>query len=363
MGLILVGGLLTAGALFWLTRHLTSGRWGGFAALAFLLTPMVFWQIGTSGSPDIWMAFFTTLAVMSVNRGLPPGENRWLVLGGVFAGAAAGIKYTGWAIPAGAVIYCLFATRSLYRTLVCGLWSVPAGILPLVRNTYLTGDPFFPFLSRWLTPEHLNSYSFAAMYDSTQTMGFDRSVTGLLGFPLLLTLKGELYGFGHLFGPIVLALAPLLWFSVRKGGLASGAGCVWGVVFLAVAVTSQGARFLLPVFPLALALVLAGVAEVFRRGWPVIQLVCSGSILLALLFGLGSESLYARDFLPVAIGMENREVFLERMAHDYGVVSFINRSLEGRPGKALVFFQPVYYLRIPFLTGTPKFLGRWIRIG
>jgi hypothetical protein len=142
-------------------------------------------------------------------------------------------------------------------------------------------------------------------------------------------------------------------FALHKGGLAHAAAFVWGVVFLSIDLTSQSARFLLPVFPLALALIFVGVAEVFRRGWRVMQLACAGTLLLALLFGLGSETLYALDFLPVVVGLEKREAFLERMAHDYGIVSFINRSLEGRPGKVMVFFQPVYYLRIPFLTGDP----------
>ena len=32
------------------------------AALTFLMTPMVFWQISTAGSPDIWMGFYAVLA-------------------------------------------------------------------------------------------------------------------------------------------------------------------------------------------------------------------------------------------------------------------------------------------------------------
>jgi hypothetical protein len=355
MGLILVGGLLTAGALFVLTRYLTSERWAGLAILIFLLTPMVFWQVGTSGSPDIWMAFYATLAVMAANRGVHPGENRWLVLGGVFAGAAAGVKLTGWAIPVGIVTYCLFATRSLYRPLACGLWSLPSGILPLVRNTWWTGDPFFPFLTRWLTPEHLNHYSLAAIQAVERPAGLDHSVSGLLAFPFFLSLKGDAYGIGHYWGPIVLALAPLLLFAFRRGGVAHAAAFVWGTVLLLIDLTSQQARFLLPVFPLALALVLVGVAEVFRRGWRVIQVGCAGTLLLTLLFGFGSETLYARDFLPVVVGLEKREVFLERMAPDYGAASFVNRSLEGQHGKVMVFFQHVYYLRVPFLIGDPDF--------
>jgi hypothetical protein len=35
------------------------------------------------------------------------------------------------------------------------------------------------------------------------------------------------------------------------------------------------------------------------------------------------------------------------------MTSFVNRSLEGRPGKVMVFFRHVYYLRVPFLIGDP----------
>ena len=353
MGLILAGGFFTAGALFVLTRHLTSERWAGLTTLVFLLTPMVFWQMGTSGSPDIWMAFYTTLAVMAVARGVKSGENRWLAMGGILAGAAAGVKLTGWAIPVGIGTYCLFATRSLYRTFACGLWSLPFGILPLVRNVWWTGDPFFPFLTRLFRSENINHYTLAVVQTAVHAAGVNHSVSGLLAFPFLLSLKGDAYGVGHYFGPIVLALAPLLLLAFRRGGLAHATAFVWCVVFLSVDLTSQMARYLLPVFPLALALVFVGVAEAFRRHWRVLQVGCAGAILLTLLFGLGSETLYARDFLPVVVGLEKQDVFLERMAPDFDMASFVNRSLAGRPGEAMVFFRHVYYLRVPFLVGDP----------
>ena len=150
----------------------------------------------------------------------------------------------------------------------------------------------------------------------------NHSISGLLTFPFLLSLKGDGFGVGQYFGPIVLALAPLLLLAFRRGRLAHAAAFVGGVVFLSIDLTSQMARFLLPVFPLALALVFAGVAEVFRRGWRVVQVACAGAILLTLLFGLGSETVYARDFLPVVFGREKREMFLDRMAADYTVTSF-----------------------------------------
>ena len=181
----------------------------------------------------------------------------------------------------------------------CGLSSLPAGVLPLVRNTWWTGDPLFPFLTRWLRPGHLNTYTLAAILADTHPAWFHRSVSGLLTFPLLLTIKGDAYGVGQYFGPVVLTLSPLLVFAFRKKREAHAAAIVWGVVFLLVDLTSQMARFLLPVFPLAIALTFVGVAEAFRRRWRVIQVACAGALLLTITFGLGSETLYARDFCPL----------------------------------------------------------------
>jgi hypothetical protein len=113
------------------------------------------------------------------------------------------------------------------------------------------------------------------------------------------------------------------------------------------------ARFLLPAFPLAVALVFAGVAETFRRRWKIVRVGCWGTLLLFLLFGLGSEALYARDFLPVVLGLEKQGAFLERMASDYPAAAFINRSLQGR-GKVMVFFRHLYYLKPPFIEGRPE---------
>ena len=68
-----------------------------------------------------------------------------------------------------------------------------------------------------------------------------------------------------------------------------------------------------------------------------------GSIVLFLLFGAASEAVYAKDFLQVVLGREKRENFLMRMAGVYPSEAFVNDSLNGREGKAMVFFRLVYY--------------------
>ena len=63
---------------------------------------------------------------------------------------------------------------------------------------------------------------------ATHPPGFNLSIPGLMAFPLLLSLKGNAYGVGHYFGPLILALAPLIPWAFRRRGLAcggAGLGC------------------------------------------------------------------------------------------------------------------------------------------
>lgn len=351
LGLIYLGGVFTAASLFVLTRKLVSSElWAWVAILAFLLTPMVYWQISISGSPDVWMAFYTTLSVLAVARGLETASGRWWCLAGIFAGAVAGAKYTGWIVPIVLIVCCFLALRSWKWTVLCGLWVLPTGIPPLVRNASWTGDPFFPFLTPWLTPGRVNAYALKVMVANTHPIGFDRSLLGIAAYPVSLTLRGRDYGVGHYFGPLILAFAPLLALSIQKGLLARIAATMWAAVLLSNALVSQEARFLLPVFPIALALTFCGVAQSICRG-SLVRVGCQGTLLLFFVFGLTSEALYAKDFIPVALGVEQQDVFLNRMAADYAIAAFVNESVP--TGKVMVFFRHLYYLRPPFIEAQP----------
>jgi hypothetical protein len=313
---------------------------------------MVYWQMSTSGSPDIWMAFYTTLVVLTAARGVETGNQRWWCVAGMFAGAVAGAKYPGWIVPVSLVACCFLVSRSWKWAALCGLWALPTGILPLVRNALWTGDPFFPFLSRWLAPARVNAYALRAMVEATHPSGLDRSLLGIAAYPFRLALRGAEYGVGHYFGPLILAFAPLLLLSIRKGLLAQMAAGTWAAVLLSNALVSQEARFLLPALPVALALTFGGVAESFRYGY-VVRFACQVTLVLFLVFGLASEVSYARDFIPVALGLERQDEFLKRMAADYPAADFINRSLVGKD-EVMVFFRHLYYLRTPFVDGRPE---------
>src|SRR5207302_5112066 len=105
-GSLFFGGALGALATLRVTQLWLDGVWPWLAALAFTLTPVVFWQTTTAGAPDIWMSAFVPLCVLSIFKArsdLSPGV---IILAGIFAGATAGTKYTGLILAAAVFFGC-----------------------------------------------------------------------------------------------------------------------------------------------------------------------------------------------------------------------------------------------------------------
>jgi hypothetical protein len=371
MGLIFLGGLLSTAALFAIARELMAVRWAWIAALIFVATPLAFWQMSTSGSPDMWMAFYVALAALASARAVAPAgigfggsaaqgaNDRWFVLAGFFAGAAAGVKYSGWVVPFALVAYVLLFRRSWKWSFACGFAALIAGVWPLARNWIWTGDPLYPLLVRWLAPARSNPFVIDSISLAMRAEGFHRDLLHLLEFPFLVVFNGNVYGLGQYFGPLVLAFAPLLLFSRWDKPVARFAALFWSFFFVSILLSSQMGRYLLPAYALGLALAISGAARIAARNWKVAAAGCSITIALFLMFAAASDAVYARDFLPVVLGIESENAFLERMAPDYRTVEFINRTLQpelsrGETGNVMVFFRH-HYLRVPFVDGAPEY--------
>jgi len=351
--LIFLGGAGTAIALLSLAASWMPSEWALASTLVFLATPMVFWQITTAGAPDIWMAFYALLAVLAVDQFRHSANRRWLILASVFAGAAAGVKYTGWIVPI-VIVCCIFFVHYSPRfSSVCALAALASGGIPQLRNFIWTGDPFFPFLERWIGRVPVNSYALRMLTADTHAHAFSLNPLNLLRLPFAMILHGSQYGLGQYFGPVVLAFLPLLYFCKWRSTTVWVAGALCASMFIGNAFTTQMARFLLPAYPLALALVFAGTAEVVSKRPGLLRFECISTLLIFTLFATAADARYSRDFLPVALGITNRDTFLDRMAPDYRTAEFVNAALEHRGGRALVFFRHLYYLRVPYMNGDP----------
>jgi hypothetical protein len=358
LGLIFLGGALSAAAVFRLAREWMPLEASLAVTLAFLLTPMVFWQMTVAGAPDIWMLFYCTMAVFAAARGISARSTSWAIIAGFLAGAAGGSKYPAMIIPIAICALLLMETLSIRITFASGFAALASGIWPILRNALWTGDPVFPFLSRWLAKSNFNPYTFASVLADTRPAASHGGFISWIEYPFRLVLEGQIFGVGHYFGPLVLLFAPLFFFAYKPTPLFRVGGGVWAAVFLTNVFTSQMARFLLPVFAIALVFVFAGAEKIMKKDRPLLRFACIASIVVFLLFGAASYSLYARDFLPAGLGIEAREHFLQRFAPNYQEVSFVNSTLDGKPGAAMVFFRHIYYLRVNMIDGDPQ--ANWL---
>ena len=358
MGLLYVGGLLAAAATACVVRRLTSPVWAWVAGLAFLLTPIVFWQMTTSGAPDVWMAFYVPIAVLCIAsfREQPrPGLAVWA---GYLAGAVAGAKYTGCIIAAALALAFLWEARSFRSLSFFFGGSLCAGIWPYARNFYWTNDPVFPFAVHWFAPHNVNPFTLASVLLTTGASTHS-STLKLFTFPLFAAFDAARPGFFQYFTPLCLVFAPLVVLAFRNTPLWRALTLVWITSSLGIGLSSDMARYLLPVFPIALAASFAGLAWLRESRWKFSKALSLATVVVVLVMGAGGFFVYERDALAASVGLLGREEYLRQRAPDYERVEFVNRALaaEKSPEKALVFFRHVYYLNVPFVYGDPN--GSW----
>lgn len=118
MGTIFLGGLLTSFALACLAARFAPRGLVEAITLLFFLTPVIFWQISTSGAPDIWMAFFAALAVVVLSQVKSAGRWKQALLAGFLAGDIAGAKYTVCVLATALVLVFVLEIRSALGTLL-----------------------------------------------------------------------------------------------------------------------------------------------------------------------------------------------------------------------------------------------------
>jgi len=355
MSFIFLGGALAALAVACLAARWVPRLYTISFALLFLLTPLVFWQISASGSPDIWMAAFTGAAVLVISGNWENAAPRHALLAGFLAGGVAGAKYTGCVIAAALAVAFLIEYRSASKGFLFLLAALFGGIWPFARNLIWAGDPVFPMLASHLFPERVNAY---ALGDLLADTGAASSHSLLQSVPFLLfsmRRTGTPPGFWEFCGSIVLALAPLIFLASRNTKEWRVRMFVWFSGGLGIYLASGMTRFLLPLFPIAFSCVAAGVFYAHQKRWIQIHRLSTLSILFACLLGAGGLAIYTAPAIRSAIGVEDRQQYLMEKAPEYQVSEAVNQSVGSAPfaGRTLVFLRHLYYLHVPYILGNP----------
>jgi hypothetical protein len=308
---------------------------GVWAGALWLGSPYVV-LYGADAYVDVGLALFGFLAVAAVDRWGVTGHPRWAALAGVFAGAAAGVKYQGLffvaLVPIAVFVPILGRERAAGRgrraqaaalaltaaLLVAGPWYG--------RVLQATGNPVFPFFpevfgeSAWSPapgpPSSSSSSSSPAESLRALALGAARPWTRWTGPPP--------------FNPWLLALAPAALLLLGRPraparaillGLAY-APCSW--------LFAPDPRYLLPALPWAAAAAALGLGRLAeglglgrRRG-----LAAAAGLAAALAFaapGIVYAGYWIARLGPVPRGAEARERFLEQRRPGYAAIAELDR--------------------------------------
>jgi hypothetical protein len=276
------------------------------------------------------------------------------ILAGALAGGIAGTKYTGCIVAASMALAHLWENRSVRGSALFVVSSLGTGVWPYARNFAWTGDPVFPFLMQRLSPEKVNAIVLAA-YRADTGAGVHKSVGQLLKFPFFAGIDAAHIGFWEFFGPIVLAFAPLIILAIRNTPQWRVALMVWALSALGIGASSGMTRFLLPVFPVALAAAIGGAVQLVGTASRTVRFVVLATLGFFLAMGGAGLLIYEQPSLAAATGLTPQEDYLRRRAPEYEKVEFVNQVLAGKEtqGNTLVFVRHGYYLRAPFVYGDP----------
>jgi hypothetical protein len=166
--------------------------------------------------------------------------------------------------------------------------------------------------------------------------------------PVRLLADAKSFDAGEFLSPLFLVFAPtaLLLSRARGAVFAAWAGVL--VFIVAWFVTTQQARFLVPLMPVLAVLAALGALTLSSRGRLGRALVVAGTA-AALAVGLGASVIYAAQFAPVVVGTESKDRFLREKVSNYEGVEWLNRQL-GPEDKVATDIWALLYLEVPYTT-------------
>ena len=337
--------LVALAAVIGATERLAGRSAALLAGAIFFAQPFMAWE-STSVFVEPGLAAAVALAGWNTLRFVRHSERSALVLGGMFAGGAAGMKYLGLiAVLALVVGALILARRRLQRADVVA-FSLPAIAVALpwyVKNAVLTGNPIYPHVFGGLNP------SAAIELDATlDQFGYGRGLLDFLLLPVRLLADGAAFDGGEFMTPLFLAFAPLALLLPKRHRPPAAVWAGVAVYMLAWFATTQQARFLLPLMPALAVLAALGVLALVVRG-RVGRFVGIGATAITLGAGLAASTAYAAQFAPVVVGAESKQEFLRKKVSLYDGIDWLNRHLS-RDDKVALGIWSLLYLEVPYVT-------------
>ena len=312
------------------------------AAVIFFAQPFMVWE-ATSLFIETGIALMVALAAWNLFAFVRHSEGGALVLAGVFAGGAAGMKYLGLiaALTLAAVLALLLLRRlNAQRALLFAIAAAAVALPWYVKNAILTGNPFYPHIFGGL-----NSSAARELRYSMNSFGSGRSPLDFVLLPARLLADAKPFDGGEYLSPLFVIFAPVA--ALLSRGRAILIACA-GVLLYLIAwfVTTQQARFLVPLMPAMAVLAALGIVALARES-RLGRLLATTVTAAALTVGLGASTVYAAQFVPVVLGTQPSDQFLRQKVSNYHGIEWLNRSL-GHDDRVATDVWALFYLRVPY---------------
>jgi hypothetical protein len=361
-------GFLTGVLLYLYLAHRLSPIYGLLGFLFFVSTPAVA-RLSNWAYVDLGLLFYSAASLLCLlqwieARELPNPQSsirdprfRWLLLAGLSAGFAASTKPNGLLVLL--LLFFVVAWNSAREpknavtvtfhslTLFLLLALIPLSAW-LVRNFVWTGNPFFPFFSSFFGAGRAEEARGTALSILTRRhLLYGESGWEIAALPLRIFFSGQDDNpqyFDGVLNPILILFLPWAfkgkWVKEKKTFFAFALLYFLFAVFL----TDLRIRYLLPVVPPLVILLVYGIHNVYLR---IVRpsLLFAALILLATLNGVYLSN-YFHKVSPMAYfsGEETRDAYLTRMLPEYPALQFANHQL---PAGARIYFifmgRRVYY--------------------
>jgi len=391
-------GWLTAIAVFAFARRGWGARAGWLGAAIFVAVPVIAWELRCAYN-ELSFALFGFLTVYALGRwgegrrGEPSSASSqengagWLWLSALMCGMALATKMLAAAVVVFGVLVLLWALvreaargRALRRAVVFTLIALAVASPWYVKSYLWTGNPVYPFFyqlfdGRYWTLARARDYTAAQKdfgFRAAQRVLGATAARGSLGPPIAplqfallpwnLTMNARWYfdvpqsAFESnvrywLFGPLLLALVPLLPLTGPAG--ARGRLALWFAVVYAGLwfVLTQNGRYLIPIVPGLSACAGASADRLLSRGR-----LCGAAAAVVLLLGLCGGLLthwwLTQPVARVALGLEPQDRYLTASLPIYRMCAYINETTPPT-AKILVFGDEprMFYLDRSFLLG------------
>ena len=308
---------------------------------------------------DMALVYYAVASLYAYTLSETTQNPSWLLVTGIMAGLAMGVKYTSFTVPLTCGLLILFRYRFDRAFLSAARFSILAIAVALpwyVRNAIFMGNPFYPFVfgGRYWDPFRAEWYT-----DSGTGIGWNLLQIFLVPLNMVLGHR-EITPMDGRVGPVFLILLPLtLWVSVS--GVRRNPAQTWSLrsihLFSALSFAAwtlgvinsahlwQIRLFLPALLPFAIPTAL-GWNHLGKLDTQNLRISFLFNVLISIVIGLtifaNGLFILQRNPLAVAFGAQTREGYIARVNPSYAALL---QSMEDLPAEAYVYslFEPRSY--------------------